>query len=97
MLQSSVKQLFPKFNYSSGFSQQLERRAQIKMVCHKLKASGGRREDISVDAFLVSQMPASVVCYNHKVASTTWISTFVQLLGDPVYFQQLSRSGAFYK
>ena len=50
-----------------------------------------------MDAFPVSQIPPSMVCYNHKVASPTWISTFVQLLGDTVYFQQLSQSGAFYQ
>ena len=44
MLQSSVKQLFPKFNDSLVFSQQLERRVKIKEVCYKLKESWGRSE-----------------------------------------------------
>ena len=37
MLQSSVKQLFPKFNDFGVFSLQLERRVKIKEVCHQLK------------------------------------------------------------
>ena len=98
MLQSSVKQLFPKFNDSLEFSRQIERRAKIKEVCHDLEFEG-RVEDADnhdIEAFLVSNMPPALVCYNHKVASSTWISTFTKLY-DTEYYEELSKTGAFYK
>lgn len=112
-LYSSVKRIlpksFPKQN-NDTFYEQMIRRQRISDVCQAFASSEegmssswypGRSplfsQTIQRDAFLIAQTPPSVLCYNHKVASSTWMSAFTKLLGDEVYFQQLLESGAFYK
>ena len=54
-------------------------------------------QSIQKNSYLIAQMPPSILCYNHKVASSTWMSTFAKLLGDQAYFQNLLETSTFYK
>jgi len=52
---------------------------------------GGRapfyEQKLGLSAFLIAEKPKTVLCYNHKVASSTWMSTFAKLLHDEKYFK----------
>ena len=54
-------------------------------------------QTIQKNSYLIAQIPPSILCYNHKVASSTWMSTFAKLHGDRAYFQDLKKTGSFYK
>ena len=54
-------------------------------------------QTIQKNSYLIAQIPPSILCYNHKVASSTWMSTFAKLHGDKAYFQELKKTGSFYK
>ena len=101
------------FVKSNAFYEQMNRRQRIVDVCQDFANPGedwgdeistyfwGRSphfsQTILTDSFLIAHTPPSVLCYNHKVASTTWMSAFAQLLNDQEYFQKLNKTGAFYK
>lgn len=91
--------------------EQMRRRDRIKEVCQKY-ASIDRQpkvwtrfrgvgqtysQEINPNAFLIATVPHTIICYNHKVASSTWMAHFAKLLGNKVFWDQLSHSGKFYR
>ncbi len=112
-LYASLKRSLPDqdFGKYQTFSEQMKRRQRISDTCQKFANPEGEdfadtyfkgrspnfSQTIRPESFLIAKIPPSVLCYNHKVASTTWMSAFAQLLGDEAYFQELLRTKAFYK
>ena len=95
-----------------SFVEQMLRRQRVKDVCKAFvfesPAMGPRRDryqarspifsqQIQPHSFLIAHLPPAVLCYNNKVASSTWMSTFAKLLNDHSYYDQLSKSGHFYQ
>ena len=85
---------------------QAERLGKIQETCQDfLGAEGEKRanfyggrapiyeQKLALSAFLMADKPKTILCYNHKVASSTWMSTFAKLLHDDKYFKVHSKYG----
>ena len=83
---------------------QAERLGKIQETCQDfLGAEGEKRvnfyggrapiyeQKLALSAFLMADKPKTILCYNHKVASSTWMSTFAKLLHDDKYFKVHSK------
>ena len=95
------------------FYEQMVRRQKIKEVCLEFANDPGELQSLDVtyfrgrspnfsqtiqrNSYLIAQIPPSILCYNHKVASSTWMSTFAKLLRDQAYFQNLMETSKIYK
>ena len=78
---------------------QAERLQKIQDTCQDFLGEGQKNpgfyegrapnyeQKLGLSAFLIAQKPKTILCYNHKVASSTWMSTFAKLLHDEKYFK----------
>ena len=93
-----IPSLFSETKWS--YEIQAERLGKIQETCQDFQGAegekrtnfyGGRapiyKQKLTLNAFLMADKPKTILCYNHKVASTTWMSTFAKLLHDDKYFK----------
>ena len=87
---------------------QAKRRQRIKNICRKnqidknwleYKSKDGNRDQRIGKSFLVSETPGVIYCFNHKVASSTFMALFARLYEpyDKKFVSQLNKSGMFYR
>ena len=46
---------------------------------------------------LETEKTRSAYCFNHKAASTTWMSVFARLEGDEDFLEEMQRTQQYYK
>ncbi len=50
------------------------------------------------NSFLLdTEKTRSAYCFNHKVASTTWMSLYARLEGDEEFLAEMERTKLYYK
>ena len=97
-----ISSLFSDTKWS--YEIQAERLGKIQETCQnflgiegekRMNSYGGRApvydQKLILNAFLMADKPKTILCYNHKVASSTWMSTFAKLLHDDKYFKVHSK------